>query len=148
MYVINGIVYADSEAESVSVKDAKALDDMIMIITLSNGERRLFDAQIHIFDFLSADMDCVAVNFDFILFVHIYVTCIYLLLLFSIYQSMLEKLPAAMHPETLTAAGSVGGWLPVYRSAQNILQIFPVLCLQILRCINADFPGKARNPSR
>lgn len=44
MYVINGIVYADSEAESVSVKDAKVLDDMIMIITFSNGERRLFDA--------------------------------------------------------------------------------------------------------
>ena len=44
MYVINGIVYADSEADSVTVKDAKALDDMIMIITFSNGERRLFDA--------------------------------------------------------------------------------------------------------
>lgn len=44
MYVINGIVYADSEADSITVKDAKTLDGMIMIITFSNGERRLFDA--------------------------------------------------------------------------------------------------------
>ena len=44
MYVINGIVYADSEADSVTVKDAKALDGMIMVVTFSNGERRLFDA--------------------------------------------------------------------------------------------------------
>ena len=46
MYVINGIVYADSEADSVTVKDAKALDGMIMVVTFSNGERRLFDATV------------------------------------------------------------------------------------------------------
>ena len=37
MYVINGIVYADSEADSFTVKDAKALDGMIMVVTFSNG---------------------------------------------------------------------------------------------------------------
>ena len=42
MYIIDGIVYADSEADSVTVKDAKALDGMIMVVTFSNGERRLF----------------------------------------------------------------------------------------------------------
>ncbi|MGN0906528.1 MAG: DUF2442 domain-containing protein [Bullifex sp.] len=46
MFIINGIVYADSEAESITVNDAKALDGLIMIITFSNGERRLFDATI------------------------------------------------------------------------------------------------------
>ena len=46
MYVINGIVYADSEADSVTVKDANALDGMIMIVTFSNGEQRLFDATV------------------------------------------------------------------------------------------------------
>ncbi|MGN1190176.1 MAG: DUF2442 domain-containing protein [Candidatus Ornithospirochaeta sp.] len=46
MYIINGIAYADSEAVGVTVKDAKTLDGMIMIITFSNGERRLFDATV------------------------------------------------------------------------------------------------------
>ena len=41
MYVINGIVYADSEADSVTVKDAKALDGMIMVVTFSNETRGL-----------------------------------------------------------------------------------------------------------
>ena len=45
MYIINGIVYADSEAVGVTVKDAKALDGMIMI-TFSNREKRLFDATV------------------------------------------------------------------------------------------------------
>ena len=45
MYIINGIVYADSEAVCVTVKDAKALDGMIMI-TFSNREKRLFDATV------------------------------------------------------------------------------------------------------
>ena len=44
MYVINGVVYADSEADSVTGKDAKTMDGKIMVVTFSNGERRLFDA--------------------------------------------------------------------------------------------------------
>lgn len=32
--------------DSVTVKDAKALDGMIMIVTFSNGEQRLFDATV------------------------------------------------------------------------------------------------------
>ncbi len=44
MYVINGIAYAGGQARDISVEAVKPLDDMIMLVTFSSGERRLFDA--------------------------------------------------------------------------------------------------------
>ncbi|MCD8122012.1 MAG: DUF2442 domain-containing protein [Clostridiales bacterium] len=44
MYVLNGIVYASEPSEDMKITAAKALDDMIMILTFSTGETRLFDA--------------------------------------------------------------------------------------------------------
>lgn len=46
MYIINGIAYADqctNTSENISVK---ALDDMMLLLTFSGGEKRLFDATI------------------------------------------------------------------------------------------------------
>lgn len=44
MYVINGVAYASEKQDKVLVKSVKALDDMIMLITFSTGEQRVFDA--------------------------------------------------------------------------------------------------------
>lgn len=46
MYVKEGIVYGEQQMRSVKVKSVKALDDMIMLITFSNGEMRVFDATV------------------------------------------------------------------------------------------------------
>lgn len=46
MFIANGIVYAGENTESIEVRSVKALDDMIMLITFSNGETRLFDATV------------------------------------------------------------------------------------------------------
>ena len=44
MYIVNGIAYAREITENIAVKDIKILDDMILIVTFSTGEQRLFDA--------------------------------------------------------------------------------------------------------
>ena len=44
MFIINGIAYAREKKENIKVKDIKVLDDLIMIVTFSTGEQRLFDA--------------------------------------------------------------------------------------------------------
>ena len=46
MFVLNGIVYASEKSPELSVVAAKPLDDMMMILTFSTGEKRLFDATI------------------------------------------------------------------------------------------------------
>ncbi len=46
MYILNGIVYASEPSELIEVQSARALDDMIMILTFTTGETRLFDATI------------------------------------------------------------------------------------------------------
>lgn len=46
MFILNGIVYASEMQENMYIIDAKALDDMMMILTFSTGEQRLFDATI------------------------------------------------------------------------------------------------------
>lgn len=46
MYELNGFVYANEKPEIIEITDVKPLDDMIMILTFSNGEQRLFDATI------------------------------------------------------------------------------------------------------
>lgn len=44
MYIINGIAYARERTDDIEVKEIKVLDDLIMIVTFSTGEQRLFDA--------------------------------------------------------------------------------------------------------
>ncbi len=46
MYTMNGIVYGGEPMTSIEVSSVKALDDMIMLVSFSTGETRLFDATI------------------------------------------------------------------------------------------------------
>lgn len=46
MFIINGIVYASEKSENIHITEAKPLDDMMMILTFSTGEKRLFDATV------------------------------------------------------------------------------------------------------
>ena len=46
MFILNGIVYASEKSENIQILSAKPLDDMMMLLTFSNGEQRLFDATI------------------------------------------------------------------------------------------------------
>lgn len=46
MFILNGIVYASEKKEPILIISAKPLDDMMMILTFSTGEKRLFDASI------------------------------------------------------------------------------------------------------
>ncbi len=46
MNIIDGIVYGGEPEEPMEVSAVKILPDMIMLITFSNGETRLFDASI------------------------------------------------------------------------------------------------------
>ena len=43
MFVLNGIVYASEKRGGISIVSAKPLEDMMMILTFSTGEKRLFD---------------------------------------------------------------------------------------------------------
>lgn len=44
MYILNGIAYAGEIKTNILVQDIKVLDDLIMIVTFSTGEQRIFDA--------------------------------------------------------------------------------------------------------
>lgn len=44
MYIENGIAYAGTPAKEIRICAVKALDDMMMILTFTSGERRLYDA--------------------------------------------------------------------------------------------------------
>lgn len=44
MYTINGIVYAGNPTDEIKVQSVKTLNDMMMIVTFTSGEKRLFDA--------------------------------------------------------------------------------------------------------
>lgn len=46
MFTLDGIVYASEKPENISILSAKPLDDMMMILTFSTGEQRLFDATV------------------------------------------------------------------------------------------------------
>lgn len=46
MYISNGIVYGSEKTDSIKIESVKPLNDMIMLLTFSNGETRLFDASI------------------------------------------------------------------------------------------------------
>lgn len=46
MFTLDGIVYASEKPENISIISVKPLEDMMMILTFSTGEQRLFDATI------------------------------------------------------------------------------------------------------
>ena len=46
MFILNGIVYASERPENIEVTQATPLEDMMMILTFSTGEQRLFDATV------------------------------------------------------------------------------------------------------
>lgn len=46
MFILNGIVYASEKTQNMQLISVKPLDDMMMILTFSTGEQRLFDATI------------------------------------------------------------------------------------------------------
>lgn len=46
MYTVNGIVYAGQSSSDIKVQAVKTLDDMMMIVTFTSGEKRLFDATV------------------------------------------------------------------------------------------------------
>lgn len=44
MCIENGIAYAGTPTDEIRVRSVKPLDDMMMILTFTSGERRLYDA--------------------------------------------------------------------------------------------------------
>ena len=46
MFEVNGIVYANEFKESLKITGAKVTDRLMMLITFSTGEKRVFDATI------------------------------------------------------------------------------------------------------
>jgi len=44
MYIENGIAYAGTPTKEIRVRAVKPLDDMMMILTFTSGEKRLYDA--------------------------------------------------------------------------------------------------------
>lgn len=46
MYIVNDIAYAeDFDNKNLKVVDLKIISELCMLVTFSNGERRIFDAQ-------------------------------------------------------------------------------------------------------
>ncbi|MCL1819388.1 MAG: DUF2442 domain-containing protein [Oscillospiraceae bacterium] len=43
MYIINGVAYAGELTAGIEVEKVEALDDMILLLTFSTGEKRLYD---------------------------------------------------------------------------------------------------------
>lgn len=46
MYIIDGIAYADVKTETIEIVEAIPLENMMMLLTFNNGEKRLFDASV------------------------------------------------------------------------------------------------------
>ena len=46
MFIVNGIIYGEEHEDPIKVNSARALNDMMMILTFSSGEKRLFDATV------------------------------------------------------------------------------------------------------
>lgn len=46
MFEINGIVYANEFKESLKLTDARVTDRLMMLLTFSTGEKRVFDATV------------------------------------------------------------------------------------------------------
>jgi len=43
MYILNGIAYAHNDADIIEVHQVKPLDDMMLLLTFTTGEKRLYD---------------------------------------------------------------------------------------------------------
>ena len=43
---VNGIAYASEKSNKISITDAKVTDHLMMIVTFSGGEKRVFDASV------------------------------------------------------------------------------------------------------
>jgi hypothetical protein len=43
MYIKNGIAYADNLDPEILVRSVRALDDHLLLLTFTNGERKTFD---------------------------------------------------------------------------------------------------------
>ena len=46
MFEMNGIVYASNFADVLKITEAKATDHLMILLTFSNGEKRVFDATV------------------------------------------------------------------------------------------------------
>ena len=46
MFEVNGIVYANEFKESLKLTDARVTDRLMMLLTFSTGEKRVFDATV------------------------------------------------------------------------------------------------------
>lgn len=46
MFEVNGIVYANEYKDSLKITDVKVTDRLMMLITFSTGEKRVFDATV------------------------------------------------------------------------------------------------------
>ena len=46
MFEMNGIVYASNFADTLKITEAKVTDRLMMLLTFSNGEKRVFDATV------------------------------------------------------------------------------------------------------
>lgn len=45
MFEVNGILYASSPKNLIKIQDAKVTGHMMMLLTFSSGEQRVFDAE-------------------------------------------------------------------------------------------------------
>lgn len=43
MYILNNIVYADYNKNELKIKEFKIIAELYMLVTFSNGEKRVFD---------------------------------------------------------------------------------------------------------
>ena len=46
MYIVNGIAYANNDDGNIEVQSVKPLDDMMLLLTFTSGEKRLYDGTI------------------------------------------------------------------------------------------------------
>ena len=43
MYIVNGIAYANNDTDNIEIQAIKPLGDMMLLLTFSSGEKRLYD---------------------------------------------------------------------------------------------------------
>lgn len=46
MFTLNGIVYASEKKDNIQIVSAKPLEDTMLLLTFSSGEKRVFDATV------------------------------------------------------------------------------------------------------
>jgi hypothetical protein len=43
MFIVNGIAHASDDSENIEIQAVKPLEDMMMLVTFTSGEKRLYD---------------------------------------------------------------------------------------------------------